>query len=105
MVDTDVIGGNKELLLNIEYIFPLIEGTGRRGLFFIDAGSSFGKIDDVTVLSFEEYEYDFDLKTSVGFGVRWRSPMGPLRIEWGYNLNADDDEDQSNFAFSMGTMF
>lgn len=117
VVDYDVIGGNKELLFNAEYIFPLVKGAGMKGLLFFDAGSSFGKIRDVTVLTpeqyflkygvpgHEKYEYDLDMKLSIGVGIRWRSPMGPLRIEWGYNLNPDDDEDQSNFAFSMGTMF
>ena len=117
IIDTDIIGGNKKLLFNVEYLFPLIKDAGMRGVFFFDAGTSFGKIRDVTVLNqgqyfqtygvegHEEYDHSLDMKLSIGFGVRWHSPMGPLRIEWGYNLNPDDGEDQSNFAFSMGTMF
>ncbi len=109
--DYDVIGGNKEVLLSVEYLFPLIKEAGIRGLIFFDAGSCFGKIRDVDLAEpdeggyWEEYVYDFDLRTSVGFGVRWFSPMGPLRLEWGYNLDPQYDENQSKFEFSMGASF
>ena len=103
--DVDVIGGDKEILFNIEYLFPLIKEAGIRGVVFFDAGSCFGKMRDVTLEKSERYDYDFDLRTSAGFGVRWFSPMGPLRLEWGYNLDTKYDEDQSQFEFSMGASF
>ena len=46
-----------------------------------------------------------DLRSSVGFGFRWLSPMGPLRLEWGYNIDPLYDEDQSLWDFSIGGQF
>lgn len=91
----DVIGGTKELILSAEWIFPLIKNMGLKGVVFYDAGKAF---DDDENLS-------FDLRHSVGFGIRWKSPMGPLRIEWGFNLSPEDDEEESVWDFSVGTFF
>ncbi len=91
----DVIGGTKEVILSAEWIFPLIKNMGLRGVIFYDAGKAF---DDNESLS-------FDLRHSVGFGVRWKSPMGPLRVEWGFNLSPEDDEEDSVWDFSIGTFF
>ncbi len=91
----DVIGGTKELILSAEWIFPLIKNMGLKGVIFYDAGKAF---DDNENLS-------FDLRHSVGFGIRWKSPMGPLRVEWGLNLSPEDDEESSVWDFSVGTFF
>ena len=91
----DVIGGTKELILSAEWVFPLIKNMGLRGVVFYDAGKAF---DDDENLS-------FDLRQSVGFGIRWKSPMGPLRVEWGFNLSPEDDEKDSVWDFSIGTFF
>jgi outer membrane protein insertion porin family len=45
------------------------------------------------------------MRHCVGVGINWYSPFGPLRLVWGLNLNPRDDEDSSNFEFSMGRMF
>ncbi|MCD6292069.1 MAG: outer membrane protein assembly factor BamA, partial [Deltaproteobacteria bacterium] len=91
----DVIGGTKELILSAEWIFSLIDNMGLKGVIFYDAGKAF---DDDENLS-------FNLRHSVGFGVRWKSPMGPLRIEWGFNLNPEDDEEDNVWDFSVGSFF
>jgi outer membrane protein insertion porin family len=93
----DIVGGEKELLFNFEYLFPLIKEAGIRGLVFFDVGNAYA--DDENIGS--EFRY------SVGAGIRWQSPMGPLRLEWGYNLDPDPklDEKASQFEFSFGTMF
>ncbi|MBN2331521.1 MAG: outer membrane protein assembly factor BamA [Deltaproteobacteria bacterium] len=91
----DVIGGTKELILGVEWIFPLVKSMGLNGLIFYDAGKAY---DDNEM-------YDFDLRHSVGFGIRWKSPMGPLRIEWGFNLSPEDDEKDHVWDFSVGAFF
>ncbi|RLA94431.1 MAG: outer membrane protein assembly factor BamA [Deltaproteobacteria bacterium] len=91
----DVVGGNKMMLFNFEYLFPLIKAAKIRGLVFFDMGNSFR----------EGENFDFDLRKSVGWGIRWQSPFGPLRIEWGLNLDPKEDEDRSQFEFSVGTGF
>ncbi len=91
----DVIGGTKELILSAEWVFPLVKNMGLRGVIFYDAGKAF---DDDEHLS-------FNLRHSVGFGIRWKSPMGPLRVEWGFNLSPEDDEKDSVWDFSIGSFF
>ncbi len=90
------IGGAKMWYYNLEYIFPLLKDAGLRGVTFFDAGNVYA----------EDSDWDFnDIKKSVGFGFRWRSPMGPLRLEWGYNLDPKPYEQQSNWDFTMGGTF
>jgi outer membrane protein insertion porin family len=43
-----------------------------------------------------------NLRYSVGWGVRWLSPVGPLRIELGYPLDRKPNEKSSVFQFSFG---
>jgi outer membrane protein insertion porin family len=92
----DRIGGNKMVLFNAEFLFPLVKEQGIRGVLFFDAGNSYDNGDSI----------DFgDLKYAVGGGIRWYSPMGPLRLEWGYNPDPDESEEKSKWQFSMGMFF
>jgi outer membrane protein insertion porin family len=93
-VTGDVLGGNKELFGNVEYILPLIKEAGVKWLFFLDAGNAY----DSGFLP-NEFRY------SAGMGIRWYSPMGPLRLEWGKNLKPKDNEKSSRWEFSIGTVF
>ncbi|MBE9520543.1 MAG: outer membrane protein assembly factor BamA [Proteobacteria bacterium] len=91
---TEIVGGKYMWFTNIEYLFPIVERGGLRGLVFFDAGNVYGD------------KWDFnEIKKSVGTGLRWLSPMGPMRLEWGYVIKPDDDEDSSNWDFSMGGSF
>jgi outer membrane protein insertion porin family len=92
----EVIGGDKELFFNFEAVFPLIPEVKIKGLVFFDAGNAW----DVA----QPFALD-DLRTSVGFGFRWISPVGPLRLEWGYNLSPKPDENRSSWDFSIGGIF
>ena len=88
------IGGPQFLQLNNEIRFPLYEKLGLMGTVFFDAGNVYGP----------HYITPF-LRTSVGVGFRWFSPMGPLRVEWGYNLSKKDFERSSAWEFTMGGSF
>lgn len=90
------IGGDKELIFNAEYLFPLIEDIRLKGLVFFDAGRSF---DDEEEISISE------LRPTAGLGFRWLSPFGPIRLEWGFNLDRQKDEADSKIEFSLGTIF
>jgi outer membrane protein insertion porin family len=92
----NIIGGSKKLIFNVEYLFPLVKEAGLRGVIFFDAGNAFD--DD------ESYEFS-KLRTGAGYGVRWYSPIGPLRLEWGYNLDPKPEEKRSRWEFSIGTFF
>ena len=93
--DYEYIGGDKKAIFNLEYTFPLLKDMGLKGLLFFDAGNAWSEDEDF----FES------MRTSVGGGIRWFSPMGPLRLEWGYNLDPMDGEDRSQFEFSIGRFF
>jgi outer membrane protein insertion porin family len=96
----DKVGGGKMWYSNVEWIFPLVKDAGLKGLFFFDCGNVYG-----TPLG-GQADWDFgDIKKSVGTGFRWQSPMGPLRLEWGYNLDPTDFEEQSKLDFSLGGSF
>ena len=54
----------------------------------------------------DEYELEGeDVRYDAGLGLMWNSPMGPLVITWGYNLDAQEDEESSVVDFSMGGTF
>lgn len=92
----EVIGGDKELLFNFELTFPLIPDIKLKGVLFFDAGNAF----DIG----ESYRLD-KLRTSIGAGIRWISPVGPLRLEWGYNISPQEGEQKQSLDFSIGTFF
>jgi outer membrane protein insertion porin family len=95
-VTGEKIGGDKMWFANIEYIFPILKDMGINGLVFHDLGNVYASDQD----------WDFsDYKKTAGAGLLWLSPLGPLRLAWGYNLDRQDDEDSSNWDFSMGGNF
>ncbi len=89
------IGGEKMGYFNFEYLFPIYKDLGLKGVLFYDTGNAWT----------DDEEYFSDMRNSVGAGIRWQSPMGPLRFEWGYNLSPRDEERQSIFEFTIGRAF
>jgi len=90
----DLIGGNTMFAANIEYLFPLIPEQNIRGLVFFDAGNAYkGRIDFS------------DVRTAAGTGIRWFSPLGPLRLELGFNLDPRTGESSSQWDFAIGSVF
>ncbi|MGE5894701.1 MAG: outer membrane protein assembly factor BamA, partial [bacterium] len=92
----DPIAGTREVIFNAEFIFPIIPQARLKGLTFFDLGRAYGVNED-----FDPNE----LRYTAGLGIRWISPIGPLRLEWGYNLDRKPDEKQSKFEFTFGTFF
>jgi outer membrane protein insertion porin family len=90
----DAIGGTTELIFNTEYIFPLLPDIKLKGVVFLDAGNAY-----------EDFHNFGSLRYTTGLGFRWLSPMGPIRLEWGYNLKKKDGESSSKFEFAFGTFF
>lgn len=94
----DRIGGDKMWYTNTEFVFPLLETQGLMGVIFFDSGQVLN--DD------EDWGQGGDtIKKSSGLEVRWLSPMGPLRLVWGYNLDTKEGEDDSVWDFSVGGTF
>ena len=93
----DVVGGQKMLQFNFEIIFPIFEKAGLRGVVFYDTGNVY-RIDE---------NFDIgNMRKSAGFGFRWYSPIGPIRIENGYILDPKPGEDSGGrWEFTMGGAF
>ena len=91
------LGGDTEALFNAEYQFPLIKEAGLKGVLFYDLGNSY----DSKVAVFDRFQ------SSYGFGVRWFSPMGPLRLEYGIPVNPREgiDKTSGKLEFSIGGFF
>jgi outer membrane protein insertion porin family len=90
------LGGNKELIFNVEYKFPLVPAARLGGILFYDIGSAFDDSDPIRIPV---------LRHAWGWGFWWLSPMGPLRFEWGYIVNQKPSDVPSKFEFSIGTLF
>ncbi len=92
----DVIGGERMVQLNLEYRFPIVEKAGLVGVLFYDTGNAWT----------QDQGYDFgSLRKSAGLGIRWYSPMGPLRLEYGWVLDPEPGEETSNWEFTIGSLF
>jgi outer membrane protein insertion porin family len=99
-------GGQVMNLYNVEYKFPIAPDehgkTLLQGVFFYDIGGDWD--------SFQQMNYNLgsgptNLKAGVGFGIRFKTPVFPLRLDWGHALNAAPGEAQSQFYFTVGSLF
>lgn len=90
------VGGIKQLIFNAELEIPIFPEVGIRAVLFFDAGNAWDIDEDLNPL---------DMRTAVGFGFRWQSPVGPLRFEWGIPLDPRDGEDPIVFEFTIGNSF
>ncbi len=95
-ITLEKIGGEKMMIYNVEYRIPLTKDKSLIGLTFFDTGNVWR--------ASEEYSFS-DMRKSIGFGIRWYSPFGPIRIEWGYKLDKKPWESRSKLHFSMGSRF
>jgi outer membrane protein insertion porin family len=88
------IGGDTELLGNAEYIIPLPFNIRLAGFFDTGNAYGFGTKFDPT-----------NLRYAGGAGVRWLSPFGPIRLDYGVNLDRRTGEEFGAFHFSVGSPF
>ena len=93
LLNRDVIGGSQQLVFNNELIFPIFQQLGVKGVVFCDAGNAF--------LASQGIDFG-DMRVSVGGGIRWLSPIGPLRLEYGVPLNAKTGDQEQRIQFSFG---
>jgi len=88
------LGGNAEMLYNIELRVPLKGQLETYG--FLDTGNVFKRVID---LDFRE------VRSAVGFGVLYKSPIGPLRFDLGFKVNPLPDESLTAFFVTFGRAF
>lgn len=94
-----IVGGTSTWVNNFELEAPLIRQAGILGVVFFDAGNAFGDPWGEGGIN------PLDLRLSYGAGVRWRSPIGPLRFELGIPIDPREGERTSVFDFSIGSFF
>lgn len=97
--DKVTIGGTQTWINNLEIESPIVKAAGISAVVFFDAGNTFGDPFGVGAIN------PIELRTAVGFGIRWRSPIGPLRFELGFPLSPREDERKQVFDFSIGSFF
>ncbi|HSS71287.1 MAG TPA: outer membrane protein assembly factor BamA [Casimicrobiaceae bacterium] len=93
-------GGRRKIIGNAELFFPLpgakTTDQSVRLSVFLDAGEIY---DEGTQPQFESFRY------STGVGVAWNSPVGPLKVSYGYPLNKKPGDRIQRFQFQVGTVF
>ena len=92
------IGGNSEALGTVEYQIPLFFGI--KAAVFYDVGQVWGP--DISAGTKIDLS---DLRHGVGAGLRWNSPFGPIRVDYGIKLDQKKGESFGNFNFSAGSSF
>jgi outer membrane translocation and assembly module TamA len=93
------IGGNALVIFNGELRVPVRGGFGLVG--FLDAGNVFAQASDIDLT---------ELRTAAGFGIRYKSPVGPIRIDFGFKLRRHEIvpgqlEGRSQIYVSLGQAF
>jgi outer membrane protein insertion porin family len=93
------VGGDRYVQFNFELTFPLVKSQGVYGVVFFDTGKVYDEEESIEL-------NPSDLRQSAGLGIRWLSPMGPIRVEYGYILDREDsDHGPGNWEFSMASSF
>ncbi len=91
------VGGNKKVVFNLEFLFPIIKEAGLKGVIFLDGGNAYRESENF---------FESPLRVAWGFGFRWFTPIAPFRFEWGFPFRKPgEDIDSSVFEFSIGTFF
>ena len=87
-------GGSQKLQFQTELQFPVVNEAKMFGVVFFDIGQAEDNLRDD--LFFSDW----------GLGLRWFSPIGPLRFEWGFPFKRDPlFHENQVFEFSIGTPF
>jgi outer membrane protein insertion porin family len=98
-------GGRIMSVFNVEYKFPIVQEKRKtilQGAFFCDVGNAWWNMNDVSFKIGTPEKY---MKAGVGFGIRFKTPVFPIRLDWGYGLNHRPGETLSQFHFTLGNVF
>jgi outer membrane protein insertion porin family len=91
----DPLGGEAMIVASAEYTFPVVEFL--KGAVFFDVGNVWEKEGD-----FGQGDY----KYSTGAGIRVKTPVGPVKLDYGYPLKIDPGEKKKGrFHFSLSRAF
>lgn len=88
------IGGNCMAVLNLEMRYPVYKDI--KGAIFYDQGNAWEHVDDLDLT---------DTKAGIGTGLRWVTPLGTARLDYGYGLNAGSRQRGGRVHLSLGMKF
>ena len=81
------LGGNALFINNVELRFPFI-GQNIQGVIFHDMGNVYRSLSDISFRFHQNNVQDFNYTVhDVGFGIRYRTPVGPVRVDLAYSIN------------------
>ncbi|MBI4536881.1 MAG: outer membrane protein assembly factor BamA [candidate division NC10 bacterium] len=92
-------GGNKAYFGNLELLFPVLEQMRMRGVLFFDFGNSLDERSTFGDL------FSSQVRMGAGAGIRFQSPVGAIRLEWGFNLMPREGERRQVLHFTAGATF
>lgn len=100
----DAIGGNVYYRGSVEMSFPigLDEDLGVKGHAFTDFGSLIGVDDGATTANLLD---ESSVRAAAGVGLSWRSPLGPIRLDFAVPYAKEDFDQDEVFRFNFGTRF
>ncbi|NDG84624.1 MAG: hypothetical protein EBX52_06250, partial [Proteobacteria bacterium] len=99
------LGGVSEFFSMFEVEHPVIKEAGIKWVMFYDVGNSFSGVPVM------DPSGSYLLRQDWGFGIRWFSPLGPLRFEWGFPIGRQTIptrgvlESSPSFIFFIGQPF
>jgi outer membrane protein insertion porin family len=88
------VGGEFFTVFNVEYTFPIFGEL--QGAVFTDAGNLLPTSEDIGLS---------DMRYAIGGGLRYKLPVGPIRLDYGVNPDPHEFEDFGAFHFSFGFAF
>lgn len=93
-----IIGGVQQILASLDFVVPLSKTVGLKAVAFFDIGNSFDK---------DEFSLNpSNLRKDTGFGLRWISPLGPMKLDVGFPIGERlPDEAKYEVQFTIGNLF
>lgn len=93
-----IIGGVQQVLASLDFVVPLSKTVGLKAVAFFDIGNSFDK---------DEFSFNpSNLRKDAGFGIRWISPLGPMKLDIGFPIGDRlQDEQKYEVQFTVGNLF
>ena len=93
-----IIGGVQQVLASLDFVVPLSKTVGLKAVAFFDVGNAF-----------DEDEFSLNpsnLRKDAGFGIRWISPLGPMKLDIGFPVGERlRDEEKYEVQFTVGNLF
>ncbi len=96
----DALGGNLYYTGTVEISTPVLADIGMRASVFGDFGSLWQTDETGSEISDES-----SLRASIGVGISWNTPLGPIRIDFARAVLKEDIDETETIRFSFGTRF